>query len=408
MMNPKQISISDFTYELPDDRIAKYPLENRDHSKLLVWQNELIQDKNFWNLPEILPSSAHLFFNNTKVVHARHIFTKESGAKIEIFCLEPIDGNYQKAFGSKGLSEWKCLIGNAKRWKFGPLKKVAFVKHKEIHIQAEMRSQDGQFSHICFTWDQPEIAFADLLSETGILPLPPYLNREANKKDELQYQTTYAKEEGSVAAPTAGLHFTKETFEALKNRNIETTEITLHVGAGTFLPVKASTMNDHEMHREHMEIPTIAIEKLLHSLVHKQCIIPVGTTSMRSLETLYWYGVKLVLKLANTSNFNLLQWEPYELAQDISAEESISALLKYLKENSIQTLYGSTQLLIAPGYRMRITDALVTNFHQPESTLLLLVSALVGENWRTIYTHALQNNYRFLSFGDSSILFKSV
>ena len=407
-MNPQQIAISDFTYQLPEDKIAKYPLENRDHSKLLVWKNNQILDHRFWDLAAVLPDASHLFFNNTKVVHARHIFVKESGAQIEIFCLEPIDGNYQKAFGSKGLSEWKCLIGNAKRWKSGSLKKVAFVKNIELQISAEIIEQDGQFAHIRFTWDQTEIAFADLLSETGKLPLPPYLNREADKKDEVQYQTTYAKEEGSVAAPTAGLHFTEQTFEALKNRKIQSTEITLHVGAGTFLPVKASTMKEHEMHREHMEISIEAIENLLSSIIHKQCIIPVGTTSMRSLETLYWYGVKIILNLANTNNFNLLQWEPYELEQTISAEAAIAALLNYLRENNIKTLFGSTQLLIAPGYQMRITDALITNFHQPQSTLLLLVSALVGEDWRSIYEHALKHDYRFLSFGDSSLLFKSI
>ncbi|MDP3928251.1 MAG: S-adenosylmethionine:tRNA ribosyltransferase-isomerase [Bacteroidota bacterium] len=406
-MNPKSISISQFTYNLPEEKIAKYPLENRDESKLLVWKNNQIIDSTFSDLPQILDQSAHLFFNNTKVVHARHIFTKESGAKIEIFCLEPINGNYQIAFGSNGLSEWKCLVGNAKRWKSGILKKVAFIQNKEVIIQAEMMQQEGQFAHIKFSWDQPEIAFASLLSETGILPLPPYLNRVAEKKDEWQYQTTYAKEEGSVAAPTAGLHFTHRTFEELKNRHINTTEITLHVGAGTFLPVKANTMSEHEMHREHMEIPVLAIENLLQSVQQKKCIIPVGTTSMRSLETLYWLGVKLYLNHPNASNFSLLQWEPYELEQTISAQNALEALLSFLKENGIKTLFGSTQLLIAPGYQMRLCDALITNFHQPKSTLLLLVSALIGDNWEKVYAHALQNNYRFLSFGDSSILFKN-
>ncbi|MFY8189544.1 MAG: S-adenosylmethionine:tRNA ribosyltransferase-isomerase [Bacteroidia bacterium] len=406
-MNPKSISISQFTYNLPEEKIAKYPLENRDESKLLVWKNNQIVDSTFSDLPQILPQSAHLFFNNTKVVHARHIFTKESGAKIEIFCLEPINGNYQIAFGSNGLSEWKCIVGNAKRWKSGILKKVAFIQNKEVIIQAEMMQQEGQFAHIKFSWDQPEIAFASLLSETGILPLPPYLNRAAEKKDEWQYQTTYAKEEGSVAAPTAGLHFTHRTFEELKNRQITTTEITLHVGAGTFLPVKANTMSEHEMHREHMEIPVLAIENLLQSVQQKKCIIPVGTTSMRSLESLYWLGVKLYLNHPNASNFSLLQWEPYELEQTISAQNALEALLSFLKENDIKTLFGSTQLLIAPGYQMRLCDALITNFHQPKSTLLLLVSALIGDNWEKVYAHALQNNYRFLSFGDSSILFKN-
>lgn len=405
-MNPRDISISDFTYDLPEPKIAKYPLENRDHSKLLVWQNGQISDRNFWELPEILPSAAHLFFNNTKVVHARHIFTKDSGAKIEIFCLEPIDGNYQKAFGSKGSSEWKCLLGNSKRWKSGLLTKQAYINNTVVIIQAEMLSQEAQFAHIRFTWDQPEIAFANLLSETGILPLPPYLNREANKKDESQYQTTYAKEEGSVAAPTAGLHFTEDTFLKLKERKIRSTEITLHVGAGTFLPVKASKMQEHEMHREHIEVPLEAIEKLVESLQQKQCIIPVGTTSMRTLETLYWYGVRLLQNKMDSTNFSLTQWEPYELVQTVNAEEAIATLANYLRTNSITTLFGSTQLLIAPGYKMRIADALITNFHQPQSTLLLLVSALVGDKWRDIYEHALNHNYRFLSFGDSSILFR--
>ncbi|MCG9879911.1 MAG: S-adenosylmethionine:tRNA ribosyltransferase-isomerase [Bacteroidia bacterium] len=406
-MNPKDISISDFSYDLPDDKIAKHPLDNRDQSKLLVWQNEQISDRNFWELPEILLQNSHLFFNNTKVVHARHIFTKDSGAKIEIFCLEPIDGNYQKAFGNRGNSEWKCILGNSKRWKSGLLTKLAFVNNTELTIQAEMLSQEGQFAHIRFTWNKAEIAFGDLLSETGILPLPPYLNREAEKKDEVQYQTTYAKEEGSVAAPTAGLHFTEETFEQLKERSIFTTEITLHVGAGTFLPVKASKMQEHEMHREHMEISLEAIDKLLESLQQKRCIIPVGTTSMRSLETLYWYGVKLMNNKEKAFQFSLSQWEPYDLVQTVKAKDAIAELAKYMRENSIPMLYGSTQLLIAPGYQMRICEAIITNFHQPQSTLLLLVSVMVGEKWRDIYEHALQHNYRFLSFGDSSILFKT-
>jgi S-adenosylmethionine:tRNA ribosyltransferase-isomerase len=404
-MHPKSISILDFSYDLPSEKIAKYPLENRDESKLLHFKNGEISDHVFAELPNLLSKNTHLVFNNTKVVHARLNFNKETGAKIELFCLEPKDGNYPLAFGKGGVSEWKCMLGNAKRWKSGVLVQPVEVNGLTFELCATLLSLEGQFAYIRFTWNQDAIFFGDILSASGKLPIPPYLNREAEKKDETQYQTTYAKTDGSVAAPTAGLHFTQRTFDALQQNAIGGTELTLHVGAGTFLPVKAAQMADHEMHREHIEMDLDALIALHEALVQKKDIIPVGTTSLRSLETLYWYGVKIILDCEDAYHFKLNQWEPYELKQDISCEDAFLALIKYLEKQPHKVLFGSTQLLIAPGYKLRTPKAIITNFHQPQSTLLLLVAALIGDNWKAVYQHALDNNYRFLSFGDSSILY---
>jgi S-adenosylmethionine:tRNA ribosyltransferase-isomerase len=403
-MNPKDISIADYTYLLPNEKIAIFPLKERDQSKLLLYNNGIINNHQFKELPQLLPSKSLLVFNNTLVVHARILFQRESGAQIEIFCLEPMNNDFPGAFSSNKTCTWKCLIGNSKRWKGDILQKAILVQTEKINFTATLIEKHDTFSEVKFEWNNEKILFGNLLFHAGVLPLPPYLNRDAGVEDEQQYQTTYAKEEGSVAAPTAGLHFTDETFLELAKQEIKITELTLHVGAGTFMPVKSETMLGHEMHQEHFYVSLNTINDLLSALASKSPIIPVGTTSLRTIESLYWLGVRLIKENLNQSNLMVQQWDPYELRNDISASRALEAVQNFFINQNIQELRGITKLLIAPGYQFKIANAIVTNFHQPNSTLLLLIAAMVGEEWKTIYAHALSNDYRFLSFGDSSLL----
>ncbi len=408
-MNPKDISIQDYGYELPEEKIAKYPLPNRDQSKLLVYKNGQITDSQFCNLSDFLPENALLVFNDTKVIHARLLFQKQSGALIEVFCLEPASGDYLKAFESTQNCVWNCLIGNAKRWKGEILEKDIIIDKKNIRLYAKLILHAKDSYRVEFSWNSP-ITFGELLHHSGILPLPPYLNRIPEEKDEIVYQTVYARENGSVAAPTAGLHFTPEMLNQLKNKNINRTELTLHIGAGTFKPVKSIKMSGHDMHRECVFVSLNSLEILLECLQNKRQIIPIGTTSLRSIESIYWVGVKLILqkndlKQNPESVFEINQWESYHLPQNIDATHAVQAVIDYMRINNLPNISGYTKILIAPGYLLKLANALVTNFHQPNSTLLLLIASLLGEDWRKIYHHAISNNYRFLSFGDSNLLF---
>lgn len=396
----KNIKISDFSYELPDSKIAKYPLANRDESKLLVFKEGKITESVFKNSPAFLPEKAQLVFNNTRVIHARLFFRKETGSKIEIFCLEPVEpADYQIAFHQTKQTTWKCMVGNLKKWKGEILHQTVEISGKTVILSAEKGDQNGNTVTVRFFWDQP-FSFAEIIEHTGILPIPPYLNRETEETDEETYQTVYAKIDGSVAAPTAGLHFTDSVFETLKTKEISTHEITLHVGAGTFQPVKSETLSGHTMHREMVIIP----EKIIRSFYENpEKIIAVGTTSVRSLESLYWLGLQLENGVFNTEKPEVLQWEPYERKAIISLKKSLENILDYLEKQKLEQIRYSTQIIILPGYQFKVIEGMFTNFHQPQSTLLLLISAFLGEKWKEIYDYALANNFRFLSYGDSNL-----
>ncbi|MES2330207.1 MAG: S-adenosylmethionine:tRNA ribosyltransferase-isomerase [Bacteroidota bacterium] len=405
-MHPKELSIKNFTYSLPDDRIAKYPLAQRDQSKLLIYHDHEITEDKYSNLADHLPADSLLVFNNTKVVEARLLFEKTNGSRIEIFCLEPHEkyGDITTAMLQKGKVWWKCLVGGAKKWKEGPLIALIKTESSVITLTAQKIEQLVDSYVIELSWDAPYMSFAELLHVAGFLPLPPYLNRAVEESDKVRYQTIYAKHDGSVAAPTAGLHFTENLFHSLEKKNIQHQFVTLHVGAGTFKPVKSETMLDHEMHAEFIDVSKTFIEHLLSLLT--KTIIPVGTTSLRTIESLYWLGVKTKFDPSiATENLHITQWEPYELDADhISSEEALRSLIKWIDDHQAERLITKTQIIIAPGYRFRIIHALITNFHQPQSTLLLLVAAITGEDWKKIYNHALQNDFRFLSYGDGSLL----
>ncbi|MDB5262413.1 MAG: S-adenosylmethionine:tRNA ribosyltransferase-isomerase [Adhaeribacter sp.] len=404
--DPKALKIKDFTYSLPEARIAKFPLADRTASRLLYYQGGTIQDKTFKSLPDLLPPGALLVFNNTKVVQARLFFKRPSGATIEIFCLEPAAPviDMQLAMQRTGSCTWKCLVGNAKRWKEEKLKLNFVLPDGTTGSLTATKGDKMEDSYlVLFNWEPPHLTFADILSTVGNLPLPPYLNRSATDQDKQTYQTVYAQQEGAVAAPTAGLHFTPEIFQALAVRNIKSVPVTLHVGAGTFKPVKAPEMAQHNMHGEEIFVSAAAISQVLNHL--PEPIIPVGTTSLRTLESLYWLGVR-VTETPDLPVPELLvpQWLPYETVSPPSPAAALQALLVYLKKHQQEHLRATTQLIIAPGYNFKLISGLITNFHQPESTLLLLVSALIGPDWRRVYEHALANDYRFLSYGDSSLL----
>ncbi len=402
-MHPQNISILDYTYTLPDTRIAKYPLPNRDESKLLVFDKGNIADSVYKDLAEHLPADAMLVFNNTKVVEARLLFTKNTGGVIELFCLEPDDQypDITTAMLQKGKVLWKCLVGGAKKWKGGALLKTISSETKDITLSVTMLERLNDYFSIEFSWDDDTISFAEILHKAGVIPLPPYLNRVADEADKDTYQTIYARHDGSVAAPTAGLHFTERLFESLTAKGIGHRFVTLHVGAGTFKPVSAATMSEHEMHAEFIDVPLDFIE----DLINHTTIIPVGTTSLRTLESLYWLGVKAGTREAtDNSELNLNQWDAYNLPQDILLKDAIESLTNWIKARNSTRLITKTQLLVAPGYKLRIAKGLVTNFHQPQSTLLLLVAAIIGPDWRRVYDYALDNNYRFLSYGDGCFL----
>jgi S-adenosylmethionine:tRNA ribosyltransferase-isomerase len=408
-MNPREINIKDFSYALPDDKIAKFPLEKRDESKLLVYKNGNIRDAVFTEIPDEIPADSLIVFNNTRVIHARLLFKRTTGAQIEVFCIEPLDHlDYQLAFASKQTCTWKCMVGNAKRWKVGEeLIKEVKTPTGLINLTVKQDGKAGELFVVQFSWDG-NLSFAEVLHHAGILPLPPYLNRTTEENDEERYQTIYAKVQGSVAAPTAGLHFTDTVFAKLAAKNISRDEVTLHVGAGTFKPVKSDTLAEHEMHEETVFVTLQTLKTIYQTLEHNRNLVAVGTTSTRTLESLYWHGVKLIRQQTDHP-ISISQWTPYELdASGISALQSITAIIQDLESRQLTELQGSTQIIIAPGYLFKMVDILVTNFHQPENTLILLIAAFVGENWKKIYDHALTHNYRFLSYGDSSILFRGV
>ena len=408
--HPKNIEIADFNYVLPDSFIAKYPLPERDQSKLLIYRNQEIETTNYASLATHLQENTFLVFNNTKVVAARLLFEKTNGGKIEIFCLEPHQqyGDITTAMLQKGNVIWICLVGGAKKWKESLLvKKLRKNDFSEMILIAKKIAQLNDSYLIELSWDDPELTFAEMLHQVGEIPLPPYINRNPEELDNERYQTIYAEKDGSVAAPTAGLHFTESLFEKLKEKNIQHDFVTLHVGAGTFKPVKSKTMEHHEMHAEFLDISKSFIKKLLAQLPHN--IIPVGTTSLRTIESLYWLGIKTILDPhIKHEALPISQWDPYTLTEkDLSAKEALESLLKWMEQNNRERLFTKTQIIIAPGYRFKIINALITNFHQPQSTLLLLVAAITGEEWRNIYNHALENNFRFLSYGDGSLLWLS-
>jgi S-adenosylmethionine:tRNA ribosyltransferase-isomerase len=410
-MHPKDISILDFTYELPEEKIARYPLAERDASKLLVFKDNQIEEDTYRQLANYLPADTLLVFNNTKVVEARLLFTKSTGGVIEIFCLEPDEryADITTAMLQKEKVYWKCLVGGAKKWKEEYLVKTIEHEHQSFELTASIVEKKNDYFLIELSWNAA-ISFAELLHDAGIIPLPPYLHREAEEKDKTTYQTIYAKQDGSVAAPTAGLHFTESLFEKLQAKGIQQGYVTLHVGAGTFKPVKAATMLEHEMHAEFIEVNTNTIEQLL-SYADKN-IVAVGTTSLRTIETLYWMGVKVIEELGignkklSIDEITIHQWDAYELPQNITLEDALTALLAWMKQNNLERIITKTQIIIAPGYSLRVAKALVTNFHQPQSTLLLLIAAIIGDKWKNVYNHALQNDYRFLSYGDGSLLWK--
>lgn len=402
--NPKDIRIEDYSYVLPDHRIAKYPLAERDASKLLVYKERNIVDACFTDLSSYLPANSLLVFNNTKVIQARLHFQKATGAQIEIFCLEPHTPNdYLLSFQQTQCCSWVCLVGNLKKWKEGRLTKNIEIKGDSIVITANKIQTAGDSHIIEFEWNDSRYTFSELLEAIGELPIPPYLNRDTEEKDKQTYQTVYSKIDGSVAAPTAGLHFTKRILDSLKEKGMQTAELTLHVGAGTFRPVKSEQIKDHVMHSEFISVKKDVIERLLN---HKGTVIAVGTTSVRTLESLYYIGYKLHHN--RQADLDVLQWEPYDRDDnDLSVKDSLLSILDYLNVRNLDILVAHTQIIIAPGYQFKIVGGIITNFHQPQSTLLLLVSAFVGDDdWKRIYMHALDRGYRFLSYGDSSLLLK--
>ena len=403
MKDTKHIKISEFNYPLPDERIAKFPLATRDTSKLLVYRAGKVSEDTFTALPQYLEPGEMMVFNNTKVIQARLHFRKETGALIEIFCLEPIAPNdYVLSFQQNKKCSWLCMIGNLKKWKEGILKRTITIAGKDILLTAKRGECHGTSHWIDFEWDDETYTFADILEYAGELPIPPYLNRETQESDKETYQTVYSKIKGSVAAPTAGLHFTERVLKALDERGIDREELTLHVGAGTFKPVKSEEIEGHEMHTEYISVNRRTIEKLI---AHGGQTIAVGTTSVRTLESLYYIGILLNENPnANEEDLHIKQWMPYEPHPALTSIEALQQILDYLTRNQMETLHTSTQIIIAPGYEYKIVKKIVTNFHQPQSTLLLLVSAFVKGDWRKIYDYALNHDFRFLSYGDSSIL----
>ena len=404
-MDTKHIQIKDYNYNLPDERIAKFPLAKRDNSKLLLYRHGEVTEDVFHNIAQYLPKGALMVFNNTKVIQARLHFRKETGALIEVFLLEPyMPADYEQMFQTTGNCSWLCMIGNLKKWKEGTLKRTFDVKGKEVTLVAERKEDVHKSYRVDFSWNASDVSWAELLDAVGELPIPPYLNRETQESDKTTYQTVYSKIKGSVAAPTAGLHFTPEVLADIDRHGIDREELTLHVGAGTFKPVKSEEIQDHEMHTEYICVHRQTLEKLIR---HEAKAIAVGTTSVRTLESLYYIGVKLEKTLdLSEEELHVCQWEPYEnaVAKPITPIKAIENILAYLDKHGLSALHASTQIIIAPGYEYNIVKMLVTNFHQPQSTLLLLVSAFVHGDWRKIYDYALAHDFRFLSYGDSSLL----
>ena len=400
-MYPKNININEFNYNLPNERIAKYPLINRSDSKLLVYNKEKITDKIFSDLPQILKKDDFIIYNSTKVIQARLFFRKKTGAKIEIFCLEPFEpSDYEQIFQTTKSCRWKCIIGNLKKWKQEDLQSECIINNKNLTLIAKKISSDKNSQIIEFSWNNPDFSFAEIIENAGKTPIPPYLKRESEESDKIRYQTVYSKQKGSVAAPTAGLHFTDELINELRKREIKTDELILHVGAGTFKPVKSETIEGHKMHTEHFIVSKKLIKELISNQNH---VVSVGTTSVRTLESLYWLGIKLH-KNKDLSNFHISQWEIYNLPDNLSVSESLNVILEYMQNKHKKFIEATTQIMIVPGYKFKIINKLITNFHQPKSTLLLLIAAFIGNTWKQVYDYALKNEFRFLSYGDSSIL----
>lgn len=399
-INP--LNINDFDYELPDERIAKFPLAERDHSKLLVWREGVIAERRFHDLAECLPEGAMLVFNNTKVFRARLIMHKPSGARLEVFCLEPHEpADYENAFSVRGECRWRCLVGGLKKWKEGALVIDFEMGGRPCRLEALRGEQVDKAHIVTFRWDN-DATFGEIIEHLGRIPIPPYLNRESEEIDNTRYQTVYSRIEGSVAAPTAGLHFTPRLIEELRLRGVTTEEVTLHVGAGTFLPVKEDDATRHTMHTEHFVITLSTLRNLVAGLGH---IFSVGTTTTRTIESLSALGWRVLQQGTPDAARAVGQWEIYDVPREVGAEELLRALVGWMEREGVESLSAATQIMITPHYRFRIIEGLVTNFHQPKSTLLLLISAIVGDEWRTIYRYALNHDFRFLSYGDSSLLF---
>ncbi len=405
MQHPKDISINDFTYPLPDEKIARFPLEERDASKLLVFNKGGISDQSFRDLPNLFSKDDLLVFNQTRVVQARLFFYTAAGAKIEIFCLKPLNNRtIPEAMLDQGESVWLCMVGNARKWKSDEILRLEIKQNGLEYIHTKLVERSNEGFAIQFNWADSNISFAELLDYAGFLPLPPYLKRDADNIDKSRYQTVYASEQGSVAAPTAGLHFTSDTFARLKLLGVACSYVTLHVGAGTFKPVKAARMEEHDMHAEELHVTIDLIESIANC---NGKIAAVGTTTLRTLESVYWTSVRLKKNPESEISIDVSQWEPYqELQEELpESKQAFSFLAELMRSRGMETIQGKTKIIIAPGYTIRTTDLLITNFHQPQSTLLLLVSACIGDDWKLVYEYALQNNYRFLSYGDSSALF---
>ena len=418
----EEILIEEYNYPLPDERIAKYPLAERDQSKLLVYREGEVSEDKFYRVGEYVPTGSLLIYNNTRVIQARLEFHKEAGdeairligdkargARIEIFCLEPLEPHdYQLSLGSTEGCTWKCMIGNAKKWKSGALSQLVILPSgKEVRLWAEKGEQTGNTFSVRFSWEGASVSFAEILDAVGELPIPPYLNRKTEESDKTTYQTVYSRIKGSVAAPTAGLHFTDNVLNGLRERGVKTAEVTLHVGAGTFQPVKVADANQHTMHPEIIAVPKATIQTIIENLGH---IVAVGTTSMRTLESLYFLGEQFYTRHMTQDighlTYSVSQFEPYEKDHALSTQEALQAIVDHLEQIGEKVLHAETQIMIKPGYIFHVVDQLITNFHQPKSTLLLLVSAFVGGDWHRIYDYALANDFRFLSYGDSSILFR--
>ena len=401
-IDPRHIHISDYSYSLPDERIAKFPIARRDHSKLLIYNKGEVSSDVFYNLPQYLPKGALMVFNNTKVIQARMHFRKDTGALIEVFLLEPADpSDYELMFQTTDHCAWYCLVGNLKKWKEGTLRREVEINGQTVVVCATRGELHSTSHRIDFEWTG-NLSFAEIIDAMGELPIPPYLNRETQESDKTTYQTVYSKIKGSVAAPTAGLHFTPEVLADIDAHGIQREELTLHVGAGTFKPVKSEEIEGHEMHTEYVSVRRDTIQKLID---HEGCAIAVGTTSVRTLESLYYMGLKVMRDPSlNEDQLHVAQWEPYEVSNAVTAVTALKSLLSWMDARSLTVLHSSTQIIIAPGYDYHIVKMLVTNFHQPQSTLLLLVSAFVKGDWHKIYDYALSHDFRFLSYGDSSLL----
>lgn len=408
MTDPRKISIQDFTYHLPEEKIALHPLPERDTSKLLIYKEGIIKEDVYSNIADHIPENSLLVFNNSKVINARIRFKKSSGGTIEIFCLEPYEllNEYSSIMNKTAAVKWKCFVGGASKWKEGELLKELIINNSKLIIKAILIEKLVDAYVVGFSWTPTTYSFAEVIESAGDIPLPPYIKRDTDITDTSRYQTIYAKLDGSVAAPTAGLHFTKNIFEKLSAKHIDHAYLALHVGAGTFKPVKASSMQEHEMHAEWIDVNIEIIKKILFK---KDQVIAVGTTSLRTIETLYWLGVKASLD-PGTKELDLHQWDVYESPLEnsqINVADALEALISWMEKRNMSRIFTQTQLLIATGYRFRIVKALVTNFHQPQSTLLLLVAAAVGNDWRKIYDYALEHDFRFLSYGDGNLIFMS-